>query len=99
MNIDLSFYNLEMIRQYVLNGFLFSIQLTVVATIGGIFFGTLLALMRLSGKPSLTIPAGAYVNMMRSILARAFQMIPARRMFVKRLPIMSCMDIINIHPC
>jgi glutamate/aspartate transport system permease protein len=67
MNIDLSFYNLEMIRQYVLNGFLFSIQLTVVATIGGIFFGTLLALMRLSGKPSLTIPAGAYVNMMRSI--------------------------------
>jgi glutamate/aspartate transport system permease protein len=67
MNIDLSFYNLEMIRQYVLNGFLFSIQLTVVATIGGIFFGTLLALMRLSGKSSLTIPAGAYVNMMRSI--------------------------------
>ena len=67
MNIDLSFYNLEMIRQYVLNGFLFSIQLTIVATIGGIFFGTLLALMRLSGKPSLTIPAGAYVNMMRSI--------------------------------
>jgi glutamate/aspartate transport system permease protein len=67
MNIDLSFYNLEMIRQYVLNGFLFSLQLTVIATVGGIFFGTLLALMRLSGKPALTIPAGAYVNMMRSI--------------------------------
>ena len=67
MNIDLSFYNLEMIRQYVLNGFLFSLQLTVIATVGGIFFGTLLALMRLSGKPVLTIPAGAYVNMMRSI--------------------------------
>lgn len=67
MNIDLSFYNLEMIRQYVLSGFLFSLQLTVIATVGGIFFGTLLALMRLSGKPALTIPAGAYVNMMRSI--------------------------------
>ncbi|QWD79878.1 amino acid ABC transporter permease [Polynucleobacter sp. MWH-Spelu-300-X4] len=67
MNIDLSFYSLEMIRQYVLNGFLFSLQLTVIATVGGIFFGTLLALMRLSGKPALTIPAGAYVNMMRSI--------------------------------
>ena len=67
MNIDLSFYNLEMIRQYVLNGFLFSLQLTVIGTIGGIFFGTLLALMRLSGKPALTIPASAYVNMMRSI--------------------------------
>ena len=67
MNIDLSFYNLEMIRQYVLSGFLFSLQLTVIGTIGGIFFGTLLALMRLSGKRTLTIPAGAYVNMMRSI--------------------------------
>ena len=67
MNIDLSFYSLEMIRQYVLSGFLFSLQLTVIATVGGIFFGTLLALMRLSGKPALTIPAGAYVNMMRSI--------------------------------
>jgi glutamate/aspartate transport system permease protein len=67
MNIDLSFYTLEMIRQYVLNGFLFSLQLTVIGTIGGIFFGTLLALMRLSGKRTLTIPAGAYVNMMRSI--------------------------------
>jgi glutamate/aspartate transport system permease protein len=39
----------------------------VIATVGGIFFGTLLALMRLSGKPFLEIPAGAYVNMMRSI--------------------------------
>lgn len=67
MNIDLSFYNLEMIRQYVLSGFLFSLELTVIGTIGGIFFGTLLALMRLSGKRTLTIPAGAYVNMMRSI--------------------------------
>jgi glutamate/aspartate transport system permease protein len=67
MNIDLSFYNWEMIRQYVLSGFLFSLQLTVIGTVGGIFFGTLLALMRLSGKRTLTIPAGAYVNMMRSI--------------------------------
>ncbi|MEO0048512.1 MAG: hypothetical protein RLZZ410_1471 [Pseudomonadota bacterium] len=67
MNIDLSFYSWELIQSYVLSGFLFSIQLTVIATIGGISFGTLLALMRLSGKPFLEIPAGAYVNMMRSI--------------------------------
>ena len=67
MNIDLSFYNLEMIRQYVLNGFLFSLQLTIIGTVGGIFFGTLLALMRLSGKSVLTVPASIYVNMMRSI--------------------------------
>lgn len=67
MNIDLSFYSWELIQSYVLSGFLFSIQLTVIATVGGILFGTLLALMRLSGKPFLEIPAAAYVNMMRSI--------------------------------
>lgn len=67
MNIDFSFYSWELIRSYVLSGFIFSIQLTVIATIGGIFFGTLLALMRLSGKPFLAVPASAYVNLMRSI--------------------------------
>jgi glutamate/aspartate transport system permease protein len=67
MNIDLSFYSWELIRSYVLSGFIFSIQLTVIATIGGIFFGTLLALMRLSGNKWLEIPAAAYVNTMRSI--------------------------------
>ena len=44
-----------------------SSDLTVIATVGGIFFGTLLALMRLSGKSFLEIPASIYVNMMRSI--------------------------------
>ena len=67
MNIDLSFYSWELIRSYVLSGFIFSIQLTVIATVGGIFFGTLLALMRLSGNRWLEIPAAAYVNTMRSI--------------------------------
>jgi glutamate/aspartate transport system permease protein len=67
MNIDLSFYSWELIRSYVLSGFIFSIQLTVIATAGGIFFGTILALMRLSGNEWLEIPAAAYVNTMRSI--------------------------------
>jgi glutamate/aspartate transport system permease protein len=67
MNIDLSFYSWELIRSYVLSGFIFSIQLTVIATVGGIFFGTMLALMRLSGNKWLEIPAAAYVNTMRSI--------------------------------
>ena len=67
MNIDLSFYSWELDKSYVLSGFLFSIQLTIIATVGGIFFGTLLALMRLSGKSFLEIPASIYVNMMRSI--------------------------------
>ena len=67
MNIDLSFYTWELISKYVLNGFIFSLQLTLVATVGGIFFGTLLALMRLSGRQYLDWPASIYVNLMRSI--------------------------------
>jgi glutamate/aspartate transport system permease protein len=42
-------------------------MLTIVATIGGVIFGTLLALMRLSGKKWLDAPAALYVNGMRSI--------------------------------
>jgi glutamate/aspartate transport system permease protein len=45
----------------------FSLWLTVVATAGGVLLGTVLALMRLSGKPYLAWPAAAYVNTMRSI--------------------------------
>jgi glutamate/aspartate transport system permease protein len=39
----------------------------VIATVGGIVVGTVLALMRLSGKPLLVMPATIYVNTMRSI--------------------------------
>ena len=65
--LDLSFFDLEMLRKFVLNGFIFSVQLTVVPTLGGIVFGTLLALMRLSGSRLLMAPATIYVNGMRSI--------------------------------
>ncbi|MGJ7553862.1 amino acid ABC transporter permease [Variovorax sp. RB2P76] len=67
MNLDLSFYNWDVISNFVVKGFYFSIMLTVVATIGGVIFGTLLALMRLSGKKWLDTPAALYVNGMRSI--------------------------------
>ncbi|CAA2101657.1 amino acid ABC transporter permease [Variovorax paradoxus] len=67
MNLDLSFYNWDVISNFVVKGFYFSIMLTVVATIGGVIFGTLLALMRLSGKKWLDAPAALYVNGMRSI--------------------------------
>lgn len=67
MNLDFSFYSWSLISTYVLKGFYFSVFLTVVATLGGIFFGTLLALMRLSGKKWLDFPAAAYVNGMRSV--------------------------------
>jgi glutamate/aspartate transport system permease protein len=50
-----------------MKGMLFSVQLTVIATTGGIIFGTFLALMRLSGRPSLVYLATIYVNTMRSI--------------------------------
>ena len=65
--MDLSFISWDVLGKYVLNGFYFSVQLTIIATIGGIIFGTILALMRLSGKPFLALPATIYVNGMRSI--------------------------------
>ena len=67
MNLDLSFYSWDLINKFVLKGFYFSVLLTVVATIGGILFGTLLALMRLSGKKVFAVPATIYVNGMRSV--------------------------------
>ena len=65
--LDFSFLNADVIQNFVLKGLLFSVQLTIVAMIGGIAIGTALALMRLSGKPWLVQPAAAYVNTMRSI--------------------------------
>lgn len=67
MDLDLSFYNWTLFTSYLQKGLIFSIQLTVIATIGGIIVGTVLALMRLSGKPWLVMPATIYVNTMRSI--------------------------------
>jgi glutamate/aspartate transport system permease protein len=67
LSLDLSFYNWELFTNYILRGLLFSVQLTVLATFGGIIVGTFLALMRLSGKPTLVYPATFYVNTMRSI--------------------------------
>jgi glutamate/aspartate transport system permease protein len=67
LSLDLSFYNWELFTNYIVKGLLFSVQLTVIATVGGIVVGTLLALMRLSGKSILVYPATFYINTMRSI--------------------------------
>ena len=67
LNLDFSFYNWDLISNFVLKGLYFSVTLTVVATLGGILLGTVLALMRLSGKRWLAAPAVIYVNGMRSI--------------------------------
>ena len=67
MNLSFSFLDAEFFGNYILKGLQFSVLLTVLATIGGILFGTVLALMRLSGKKWLDAPAAFYVNGMRSI--------------------------------
>src|SRR6478672_9175665 len=48
-------------------GMTFTVTLTLLAMTGGIIFGTLLAMMRLSSFKPLSMLAGGYVNLMRSI--------------------------------
>jgi glutamate/aspartate transport system permease protein len=67
MTVDFSFLTWGVLSSFVAKGLIFSIELTLVAMIGGIALGTLLALMRLSGRSWLVLPATAYVNTLRSI--------------------------------
>ena len=48
-------------------GMTFTLTLTAMAMTGGIVFGTLLAMMRLSSYKILNMPAATYVNLMRSV--------------------------------
>jgi glutamate/aspartate transport system permease protein len=89
LNLDFGFFNWALIQSFILKGLIFSFQLTIVAMIGGIALGTILALMRLSGKPWLVTPAAAYVNTLRSIplvmvILWFFLLIPAA--FYQALP-------------
>jgi glutamate/aspartate transport system permease protein len=52
---------------YLMKGLQYTVQLTIVACLGGIFFGTLLALARLSSIKPLQLAAAGYVNLMRSV--------------------------------
>jgi len=52
---------------YLWKGFLYTVELTAIASVGGLFFGTLLALARLSPVKVLSNIAAGYVNLMRSI--------------------------------
>jgi glutamate/aspartate transport system permease protein len=65
--LDFSFFTWEVFRSYILSGMVFSFELTAIATIGGILFGTVLALLRLSGIKPLELIAATYVNGMRSV--------------------------------
>ena len=52
---------------YLWQGFQYTVELTVIAALGGLVLGTLLALMRLSSNAMISAPASGYVNLMRSI--------------------------------
>jgi glutamate/aspartate transport system permease protein len=64
---DLDFGEIGRTLPYVMAGLQYTVQITVVAAIGGTVFGTLLAMARLSSLKPLALAAGGYVNLMRSI--------------------------------
>lgn len=64
---DLDFEVIGRALPYLLTGLQYTFQLTLIAAIGGIFFGTLLAMARLSSFKPLAMVAAGYVNLMRSI--------------------------------
>lgn len=65
MNFDFSV--IQNALPYLWKGMLYTIELTTIATAGGLFFGTLLALARLSSMKPLSLVATGYINLMRSI--------------------------------
>ncbi len=64
---DLDFDVISRSWPYLLSGLQYTLQLTAVAAVGGVLFGTVLALARLSSFKPLALLAAAYVNLMRSI--------------------------------
>ena len=54
-------------REVLWDGMLTSLKLFAIALAGGIFFGTLLALARLSRWKALSVPAAGFVNLIRAI--------------------------------
>ena len=67
IQLDFAFFNWQLVQSFILKGLVFSVELTIIAMLGGIAIGTVLALMRLSGRPWLVTPAALYVNTLRSI--------------------------------
>jgi len=52
---------------YLAKGLQYTVQLTLVAALGGTVFGTLLAMARLSSFKPVALVAAGYVNLMRSL--------------------------------
>ena len=65
MHLDFSVISSSL--PFLWKGFQYTVQLTAIAALGGLFFGTLLAMARLASSRWLSQPAAAYVNLMRSI--------------------------------
>jgi glutamate/aspartate transport system permease protein len=65
MNLDFSIVINAL--PYLWQGMKYTLQLTATSVVGGLFFGTLLALARLSPNKILANIAAGYVNLMRSI--------------------------------
>jgi glutamate/aspartate transport system permease protein len=65
--VELDFSVISRSWPYLMKGLQYTLQLTVVAAIGGVIWGTLLAMARLSSNKVLSNAAAAYVNVMRSI--------------------------------
>src|SRR6201989_1843506 len=66
-----SSFDFDVIRRSLgylfLDGMTFTLTLTALSALGGLVFGTLIALMRLSGLRVLGWIAGLYVDLMRSL--------------------------------
>ena len=65
--MQLDFGSLSGALPYLWKGFRYTVELTTISAAGGLFFGTLLALARLSSIKPLALAASAYVNLMRSV--------------------------------
>jgi glutamate/aspartate transport system permease protein len=66
--LDLDFEIIGRTWKYLFfDGMAFTIELTVLAMVGGILVGTMLALARLSSFTPVSALAGGYVNLIRSI--------------------------------
>ena len=64
---DLDFDVIGRTLPYLMTGLQYTVQLTLVAALGGTVFGTLLAMARLSAFTPLALLASGYVNLMRSL--------------------------------
>ena|SRR6516225_600509 len=67
LNLDFTFLADPAVKKIIVAGLEYSVSLTLVAAVGGVVLGTLIALMRLSNNGVLRRFATVYVDMMRSI--------------------------------